>query len=131
MEENKPKLVCFSCKFGWGYLTDSETLGAQVKNFIPVTCTSKVGASHVLEAFRHGADGVLLLGCPEGDCHFQDGNYRAAKRMYLLQKVIQAFGLEPERINIAFGHDPEGRDIAKFVHKMEENLMKLGPVRLP
>jgi F420-non-reducing hydrogenase iron-sulfur subunit len=130
MEKYKPKVVCFSCKFGWGYLTDSATLCAQTKNFIPVTCTSKVGASHVLEAFRHGADGVLLLGCPEGKCHFQDGNFRAAKRMYLLQQVIQAFGLEPERIGIRLDCDPAGSDIPQYVHEMETNLTKLGPVRL-
>ena len=89
-----------------------------------------MGAYDVLEAFRHGADGVLLLGCPEGKCHFQDGNYRAIKRMYLLQRVIQSFGLEPERIGIRLDCDPAGSNISQFVQEMETNLTKLGPVRL-
>ncbi|MEW6261976.1 MAG: hydrogenase iron-sulfur subunit [Thermodesulfobacteriota bacterium] len=131
MQEYKPKLVCFSCKFGWGYLTESAALGAQVEYFIPVTCTGKVDTKHVLQAFKSGADGVILLGCPEGHCHFQDGNYRAAKRVYLLHRVIEAFSLEPERIGIILASDPEGKRIPQMVHEMESTLMRLGPVRLP
>jgi coenzyme F420-reducing hydrogenase delta subunit len=75
MSSYEPKLVCFSCKFGWGYLNDEDALAKQIKNWVPIICSGKVDSSHILNAFRQGADGVLILGCRGGDCHYQDGNY--------------------------------------------------------
>ena len=100
MSEYEPKLVCFSCKFGWGYLSDEGELSSQIKNWIPIICSGKIEATHVVEAFRNGADGVLILGCPDGDCHYQDGNFEARRMVLLLHKVLDAFGIERERLRI-------------------------------
>jgi len=129
METYKPKLVCFSCNFGWGYLSDAETLCAATLNLIPVVCSGKIDTNHILKAFRAGADGVLILGCPEGHCHFQDGNYQTRKKVYLIQKVLNAFGIEPERLTIDLAIDPEGKKIPQLVGQMRNNLAKLGPVK--
>jgi len=129
METYKPKLVCFSCNFGWGYLSDEETLGAAILNWIPVACSGKIDTNHILKAFRAGADGVLILGCPEGHCHFQDGNYQTRKKVYLIQKVLDAFGIEPERLTMDLSIDPEGKKIPLLVGQMRNNLVKLGPVK--
>ena len=61
MSDFKPKVVCFSCKFSWGYLADEAALSSQIKNWIPIICSGKVDAKHMVEAFQHGADGVLIL----------------------------------------------------------------------
>jgi len=129
MASFEPKLVCFSCKFGWGYLGDEAKLHAQIKNWVPIICSGKVDATHIVDAFKAGADGVLILGCPEGDCHYQDGNFEAKKRVYLLQKVLAAYGIEPERLKIELSMDPEGKKIPELVKRMSENIKKLGPVK--
>ena len=129
MKNFEPKLVCFSCKFSWGYLGNEATLSSQVKNWIPIICSGKVDTNHIVDAFKHGADGVLILGCSEGDCHYQDGNFEARKRVYLLQKVLSAYGIEPERVKIELSVDPEGKKIPELVKKMSETIKKLGPVR--
>jgi F420-non-reducing hydrogenase iron-sulfur subunit len=129
MADYIPKLVCFSCKFGWGYLAEKKATGSLIKNWVPVVCSGKIETSHILRAFRAGADGVLILGCPEGHCHYQDGNYQTMKKVYLLQKVVETFGIEPERLQMRFSSDPEGRSIPGFIVEMEENLRKLGPVK--
>jgi F420-non-reducing hydrogenase iron-sulfur subunit len=129
MEKYKPKLVCFSCKFGWGFLSDEPALASKITNWIPVVCSGKIDTSHVLKAFRAGADGVLILGCSEGHCHFQDGNIQAEKRVLLLQKVIETFGIEPERLKIQFSIDPGGMSIPSLINKLEKDLIKLGPVK--
>ncbi len=41
---------------------------------IEVPCTGKVDIIHILQAFEYGADGVIVVGCMEGDCHYQRGN---------------------------------------------------------
>ena len=126
MSEYKPKVVCFSCKFSWGYLTDEATLSNEIENWIPIICTGKIDTTHIVNAFDEGADGVLILGCPEGDCHYQDGNYEAKKRVYLLRTLLQSMGIEKERIRIELSSDPEGKRIPKLVKEMSKELIKLG-----
>lgn len=129
MSDFEPKLVCFSCRFGWGYLGDEAELSSQIKNWVPIICSGKVDAIHIVDAFKHGADGVLILGCPEGECHYQDGNYEAKKRVYLLHKVLAAYGIEPDRVRIELSLDPEGKRIPKLVKTMSDIIKKLGPVK--
>ena len=129
MSEYKPKVVCFSCKFSWGYLTDEATLSNEIENWIPIICTGKIDATHIINAFGEGADGVLILGCPEGDCHYQDGNYEAKKRVHLLRTLLESMGIEKGRIKIELSTDPEGKRIPKLVKEMSKELIKLGPVR--
>ncbi len=127
MSQYKPKVVCFSCKFGWGYLTDEDTLSSKIENWIPIICTGKIDATHMIDAFDEGADGILILGCPEGDCHYQDGNYEAKKRVYLLRRLLESIGIDKERIRIELSIDPEGRGIPQLVKEMSKELAKLGP----
>lgn len=129
MSNFEPKLVCFSCRFGWGYLGDEAALSSQIKNWVPIICSGKIDTAHIVDAFKHGADGVLVLGCPEGECHYQDGNYEAKKRIYLLQKVLATYGIEPDRVRIELSLDPEGKRIPELVKKMSGALKKLGPVK--
>jgi F420-non-reducing hydrogenase iron-sulfur subunit len=129
MGSYEPKLVCFSCKFGWGYLNDEDALAKQIKNWVPIICSGKVDSSHILNAFRQGADGVLILGCRGGDCHYQDGNYEAKKRVYLLHKLLESYGIEKERLRIELSIDPEGNRIPQLVKEMSDRITKLGPVK--
>jgi len=129
MKHYEPKLVCFSCKFGWGYLADEEELSHRIKNWVPIICSGKIDAIHILDAFKQGADGVLILGCPEGDCHYQDGNFEARKRVLLLQGILKAYGIEKERLKIEFSVDPEGSTIPQMVKEMSDAVAKLGPVK--
>ena len=116
MKNYEPKLVCFSCNFGWGFLAGEEKLKEKVKNWIPVACSGKIDTVHILKAFRQGADGVLVLGCPEGHCHFQDGNYQTSKKIYLLQKVLDAYGIDQKRVKMAFSVDSEGKRIPQMIN---------------
>lgn len=127
MSEYIPKLVCFSCKFGWGYLF-GDKISAEVKNLIPVICSGKVDTTHIMEAFQNGADGVLILGCPDGECHFQNGNYQARKRIMLLRKTLREFGIEPERLMLKLNIDPEGKKIPEYINEMGLQIRELGPL---
>ncbi len=129
MSDFEPKVVCFSCKFSWGYLTDEASLSSQIKNWIPIICSGKIDTKHVMEAFEHGADGVLILGCPEGDCHYQDGNFETKKRVQLLRKVLDSYGIKPERVRMELSLDPDGKRIPELVKSMGETVRELGPVR--
>ncbi|HSR10162.1 MAG TPA: hydrogenase iron-sulfur subunit [Thermodesulfobacteriota bacterium] len=127
MNDFTPKLVCFSCKFGWGYLNQNGYEN-KFKRLVPVTCSGKVTASQLVEAFQAGADGVIILGCPEGECHFQNGNYQARKRVLLLQKTLGELGIEPQRVKIKLSLDPEGAQIPAVIEAMTAEIRNLGPL---
>jgi coenzyme F420-reducing hydrogenase delta subunit len=78
-----------------------------------------------VEAFARGAEGVLILACPEGDCHYQDGNIEAKKRLALLRQVLKTHGIEPERVRLVLSRDPDGRDIPKYIKEMVEAIRLL------
>lgn len=127
MSKFKPKLVCFSCKFGWGYLSDNGHI-YDIDHLIPVMCSGKVNATHIVEAFKKGADGVIILGCPDNECHFQNGNFQARKRVLLLKKTLADFGIEPDRLKIVLDMDPEGNRIPVAIEDMKREIAALGPL---
>jgi len=91
-------------------------------------CSGRVDPTFVLKAFQLGADGVLVLGCHPGDCHYKEGNYKALRRMALLKKMLAQFGIEEERFMLEWVSASEGDRFASIVNNMTAKLRKLGPV---
>ena len=56
---------------------------------VRVMCTGRVDPQFVLKAYDEGADGVLILGCHPGDCHYKEQNYRMIQRHRLLLNLLQ------------------------------------------
>jgi F420-non-reducing hydrogenase iron-sulfur subunit len=78
-----------------------------------------------VKAFTNGADGVLILGCPEGDCHYQDGNFEAKKRIAMIKNVLESNGIEPERVRLILSRDPEGKMIPGLIAEMGQDVKKI------
>jgi coenzyme F420-reducing hydrogenase delta subunit len=93
--------------------------------FVP--CTGKVDVLHILRAFEKGADGVYVVGCMEGDCHFISGNFRARKRVEQTQKILDTIGIGGERAQMYNLSSGEGPRFAQFAIEMDERIRKLGP----
>jgi F420-non-reducing hydrogenase iron-sulfur subunit len=94
---------------------------------IKVPCTGRVAIIHMLKALEEGADGVMVAGCLEGDCHYQSGNLRAKKRAIYVQGILEKIGMEPERVamyNLSAGDGPRFAEIAR---DMTEKVKELGP----
>ena len=60
---------------------------------VKVPCTGRVDIIHMLKAFEHGADGVFLAGCLEGECHFLRGNLRAKQRVAHVKELLNECGI--------------------------------------
>jgi F420-non-reducing hydrogenase iron-sulfur subunit len=91
-------------------------------------CSGRVDPAFVLEAFKEGADGVLVAGChPPSDCHYLSGNLMAQRRMLLLQEVVAQLGLAPQRLRLAWISASEGDKFAAVVKDMVSQLKVLGP----
>src|SRR3990172_608036 len=94
---------------------------------VEIPCTGRLDVLEVLHAFEHGADGVMVAGCLEGDCHFQAGNLNARRRVARVKELITAVGLEPERIEMFNLSSAMGRQFADYAVKMTQQTSSLGP----
>jgi len=94
---------------------------------VEVPCTGRLDVLEVLHAFEHGADGVMVAGCLEGDCHFQAGNLNARRRVARVKELITAIGLEPKRIEMFNLSSAMGRQFADYAVKMTQQTAGLGP----
>ncbi len=94
---------------------------------IRVPCTGKVDIIHMLRALEKGADGVCVVGCMEGDCHFKTGNFRARKRVEQAQKLLDIIGTGGERVQMYNLSSGEGPLFARYAREMHEKIQALGP----
>jgi len=132
MEEFEPKIVGFLCNWcsyrGADLAGTSRIKSAPNVRSLRVMCSGRVDPTFVLKAFQLGADGVLVLGCHPGDCHYKEGNYKAVRRMALLKKMLAQFGIEEERFLLEWISASEGDRFASVVNDMTAKLKKLGPI---
>ena len=98
---------------------------------IRVPCTGKVDTLHMLRAFEKGADGVYVVGCREGDCHYNSGNFRAAKRVAQARQILDTVGIGGERVRMCNLSSSDGPLFVKYAQEMHETVMKAGmnPIR--
>jgi F420-non-reducing hydrogenase iron-sulfur subunit len=96
---------------------------------VRVPCSGRTEPELVIEAFSGGADGVLILGCPAGDCHYKEGNYRAYARYALLKRMLPQFGIREERLHLEWVSATEGEKFVQVVSEMVETVRRMGPLR--
>lgn len=96
---------------------------------IRVMCSGRVEPAFILRAFELGADGVLVLGCHPGDCHYAEGNYKALRRMSLLKRLLPQLGIEGDRFQLDWVSASEGERFTHIVNEMTEKVRALGPYK--
>ncbi len=132
MSENfEPKIVGFFCN--WCTAAAADLAGTSRIQYpanvrpIRVMCSGSVDASYVIKALLEGADGVLIGGCHPGDCHYVNGNYKARRRVALLNSIFNTLALDPERVWLRWISASEGVRFAKVIRQMTEELSQKGP----
>jgi len=127
----EPKIVAFLCN--WCSYAGADLAGTSRIKYPPnvrpirVMCSGRVDPTFVLKAFASGADGVLICGCHPGDCHYMEGNYKTARRIPLLKKMLKQLGIEEERVCLEWVSAAEGARYATLVKDLVAKVKALGP----
>ena len=130
----EPRIVGFLCN--WCSYTGADLAGTSRMKSAPnlriirLMCTGRVDPSFILRAFQLGADGILVAGCHPGDCHYQEGNFKALRRVLLLKRILREFGIDERRLRLEWISAAEGEKFAKVSTEFTEELRALGPLRL-
>jgi len=131
----EPKIVGFLCR--WCSYQGADLAGTSRINYPPniipikVMCSGRVDPMFVLKALRDGADGVIIMGCHPGDCHYQEGNYNALRRFILLKRLLDQLGIEDGRVHLEWVSAAEGERFGQVVTEMVETVRALGPLHWP
>jgi coenzyme F420-reducing hydrogenase delta subunit len=99
---------------------------ANVK-IVKIPCTGRVDIVFMMKAFENGADGVYLVGCLEGNCHFMTGNLKAKKRVEYVKKLLDECGMGGERVAMYNMSSAQGQRFAEVAREMTEKIKALGP----
>ncbi|KXA96495.1 hypothetical protein AKJ37_05075, partial [candidate division MSBL1 archaeon SCGC-AAA259I09] len=92
---------------------------------IRVMCSARVDTNFIIEAFKEGANQVLVGGCHlPSDCHYvQTGNVLAKKRIDKFRKKLEGLeGFNPDRLRLEWVSATEGQKYANIITEMDEKI---------
>ena len=119
-----PRVVIFTCN--WNAHESLQEAGKQHLNYsagvrpLKVDCLGQVSASVILKAFEKGADGVMLVGCPSEECHYEFGSRRAAELFEDVRKLAGLLGFREEQLEFHQVHIGEGLALVEKVQAFVE-----------
>jgi len=131
MEGFEPRIIAFLCN--WCTYTGADLAGTSRLQYPPniriirLMCSGALDPVYVAKALLEGADGVLIGGCHPGDCHYQSGNYKARRRVAILNEILDQIGLEKERVWLRWISASEGQYFADTVTEMVAAIKDMGP----
>src|SRR4030043_682094 len=134
MDNFEPKIVAFCCN--WCAYAGADLAGTSRMQYSPniriirVMCSGRVNPLFVIKALSIGADGVLVLGCHPGDCHYIEGNYKTMRRIPPLRKMLKQLGIEEERVRLEWVSASEGAKFAEVTNSYTQDIKNLGPTSL-
>lgn len=130
MAENfRPKITLFHCINAFG---DADELALRDKDAceiktIKMPCSSMIKDVFLLRAFEAGADGVIVLVCPEGQCRYLEGSLRARKRIGWVRRLLDEIGLDGGRLLLNNMEPGDDDAVNQTVDQALKNLAVLGP----
>ncbi len=133
-KEYSPHIIAFLCK--WCAYAGADLAGSSrlkvPSTVVPirVMCSGRIDPLYAIKAFLKGADGIMMLGCHPGDCHYEKGNFNARRRFILLQKIFENLDIEPERLGLWWVSASEGQRFSKVTDGFNEKIKKMGKSRV-
>ncbi len=131
----EPKIIGFLCN--WCSYAGADKAGGMQAIYPPnvqvirVMCSGRVDPQFVISALEKGADGIIILACHPGDCHYKEGNCRALQRHRMLLLLLEPLGIDKERCRLDYVSAGEGEKFSAVIREMVASVRMLGPLQLP
>jgi F420-non-reducing hydrogenase iron-sulfur subunit len=94
-------------------------------------CSGRVDPYMIVEALMTGSDGVFVGACKQGECHYVSGNLHAAGRVMLVKKVLEAVGVNPDRLVMRYMSAAEANKFVEYTTEFQKSISELGPLGEP
>ena len=126
----EPKILGFLCN--WCSYAGADLAGVSRVQYPPnirvirVMCSGRVDPMFIFKAFQVGADGVIVMGCHPGDCHYLEGNYEAEKKYNMTEKFLKLIGFD-NRVRLEWVSASEGTRYGAVVTEFTQQIKDAGP----
>lgn len=126
--ERSLKVLVFTCN--WNAYSGLEAAGREHRSYatavkpIRVTCLGRLHPGLILKAFERGADGVMLLGCPPDDCHYDFGNRRTEVLLAVCRRLLKLLGFQEKRLQLNYIAAGDGNAFVDTIEKFISDLPK-------
>ncbi len=124
--DGNPTIVAFCCQnSGLEAARMAESFGMPLPKglkTVAVPCAGKVDIDYVMHALAEGADGVVVMACHNGNCKSETGSLFAKWRTANAQEMLDAIGIEKDRICFATTASNMGADFSNILMSMEATL---------
>ena len=127
----EPVIIGFLCN--WCSYTGADLAGVARLQYPPnlrpirVMCSGMVHPELVTESFKTGADGVIIMGCHPGSCHYFDGNLRAENRAKAITCLLADADINSQRFDIQWISSAEASVFARQITQFTRKIQELGP----
>ena len=133
--EFEPDILVFCCN--WCSYAGADLAGVSRFQYPPniriirLMCSSRVEPTFVLRAFNNGIDGVLIIGCHMGDCHYMKGFEYTQVRMDHLKNLIKYIGIEADRFKLHSISASEGKQFSELIIDFTKTIIEFGESKIP
>ena len=101
---DEPRILALVCQ--WSIhsgreLARIQELESDTVRIVTLPCSGRVDPEMILLALTKGADGVLVVGCKEGECHYQRGTYLGRSKLALMSTALSQMGITGPRVQFS------------------------------
>ena len=131
-KEFEPTILAFLCN--WCSYAGADLAGTSRLQYPPnvriirVMCSGRITPLFLINAFQQGVDGIVIGGCYPGECHYNQGNYIARRRITIFKKMMEYLGIHPNRIQMVWVSASEAGKFAEIMQKVTNDIKKIGPI---
>lgn len=126
----EPKILGFLCN--WCSYAGADLAGVSRIQYPPnirvirVMCSGRVDPKFIFTGLQVGIDGIIVMGCHPGDCHYIEGNYEAEVKFKMVKLLLSLVDLQ-DRVHLEWVSASEGVRFGEVVTSFTESIKKLGP----
>ena len=127
----EPRIIGFVCN--WGAYSGIEVAGNRHLEYpanvhlIRVMCLGRIHHGLVLRPFEMGADGVILLGCPSGQCRYRSGIEQTKAMVAQVKRMLNLLGMGSKRIHLVEVPAGDGEFAARRISAFVKRAQEMGP----
>jgi F420-non-reducing hydrogenase iron-sulfur subunit len=115
-------LLVYACNWnGWSCIEAATTAALSYPSsvrIVRVNCLSSIDAGLILNAFELGAEGVMLLGCEPGSCHFCNDSSNIVNQYEIAQNLLELLGVQKDRLSLALLPAFDGHQFVDHLNKL-------------
>ncbi len=116
------KIVGFICNWAHEKTADLEEISGV--NMIRVLCSARINPTHIIKAFKQGAEGVLGIGCYEKACHYE-AIKETSEHFEVAKNILKTLGVNSQRLKFERLSPDQPDKLDKLIRSFCKNVKEL------